>query len=391
VNILILSTEFPPGPGGIGAHAFALAYGFQKLGHAVTVHTSQDFAPREEIVEFNSSQPFAVFSLRRSRYSFHTVLRAGREFRKAIRARHFDLVIASGARSLWLGFLIGSPASFPWVALGHGSEFATSTRWRCLLTHLACERANLVVCVSHYTLKRLLSTGTRPRRTEVIPNGADSQCFYPRKNDAVASLRRQLGVSGKLLLTVGNVNERKGQDVVIRALPRLIEQLGDVDYAIVGLPTHKERLTQMARRLEVEDRVHFLGRIDKDKLADAYNSCDLFLMTSRHSTGGDFEGYGIAVIEAALCGKAAIVTGGSGLEEAVVHRKTGLVVPEDDPEATALAVIELFTNIPFLDRLEEQARARALEKLTSDHMVRSYMRAVEPIVSGRARNELARR
>jgi glycosyltransferase involved in cell wall biosynthesis len=360
------------------------------MGHKVKVLTSQDFVSREEIDYFNPRQSFPITTLRRSADPLSTVVRAGIELIKATRAGTPDIVIASGARSLWLAFLIRPMIAVPWVAVGHGSEFGTSTSWRRLLTRQACERANVVVSVSHYTLKRLLATGTRPRRTEVIPNGADSDCFYPRETDAVASLRNRLGASGKLLLTVGNVTDRKGQDVVIRALPRIIQQLGDVDYAIVGLPTDQERLAEMARRLGVQDRVHFLGRIDRERLADAYNACDLFLMTSRHSAEGDFEGYGIAVIEAALCGKAAVVTGGSGLEEAVVHRKTGLVVQEDDPEATALAVVELFGNQTLLRRLGDQARERALAELTTDAMVHGYVRVVESIVPERAKSRLTR-
>ena len=74
------------------------------------------------------------------------------------------------------------------------------------------------------------------------------------------------------------------------------------------------------------------------------NACDLFVMTSRNTADGDFEGYGIAVIEAALCGKPAVVSAGSGLGEAIVAGETGVLVREDDPPDTARAIAELLAD-----------------------------------------------
>jgi len=122
----------------------------------------------------------------------------------------------------------------------------------------------------------------------------------------------------------------------------------------------------------VADRVHFLGRVDESTLIEAYNACDVFVMTSRHTADGDFEGYGIAVVEAALCGKPAVVSGDSGLEEAVLDGETGLVVPQNDPTATASAIIRLLTDEKLYFRLAEQARLRALSEQTWDHRVGEY-------------------
>src|SRR6185436_4414496 len=65
MNILIVSSEFPPGPGGIGTHAHQLASGFASLGWKPLVLTSQDYASDEEIGRFNQAQPFPVVRFRR--------------------------------------------------------------------------------------------------------------------------------------------------------------------------------------------------------------------------------------------------------------------------------------------------------------------------------------
>ena len=70
--------------------------------------------------------------------------------------------------------------------------------------------------------------------------------------------------------------------------------------------------------------MHFLGRLESESLVKYVNACDLFMMTSRHTSTGDFEGYGIAVVEAAFCGKPAVVSRNSGLAEAIVDGGPGL-------------------------------------------------------------------
>ena len=228
----------------------------------------------------------------------------------------------------------------------------------------------------------MLALGVRPQKERVIPNGADDDLFRPVEKASIESFRQRLGLGNNpLLLTVGNVTERKGQDVVIRALPELLQSIPEVHYLLVGLPTIREELTNLAQRLGVEDRVHFLGRLDSQTLVAAYNACDVYVMTSRHSQSGDFEGYGIAAVEAALCGKPAVVSGGSGLEEAILPDQTGLVVPEDDPGATAAAIARLLQDDPLRLQFGLKARERALQEQTWANRVVLYDQALREIIS----------
>ena len=76
--------------------------------------------------------------------------------------------------------------------------------------------------------------------------------------------------------------------------------LADAHYVIAGLPTRSREIRALAEDLGVADRVHLLGRLPAEDLAAAYNAADVFAMTSRQVAAGDVEGYGIAVVEAAL-------------------------------------------------------------------------------------------
>ena len=174
------------------------------------------------------------------------------------------------------------------------------------------------------------------------------------------------------MLTVGNVTDRKGQDIVIRSLPFILKEQPNAQYLIVGKPTKKNEFTELAKKLGVADHVHFQGRADADALLRYFNSCDIFVMTSRYTADGDFEGYGIVVLEAALCGKPSVVSANSGLIEAITDGETGLSVPENDPTKTAEAILSLLSNSDRRIKMGTLARKRTLEERTWKHRAAEY-------------------
>jgi phosphatidylinositol alpha-1,6-mannosyltransferase len=363
MKLLIISTEFPPGPGGIGTHAMQIGAQLSALGWEVVVATPQDYAPAAEIEAFNAQQPFRVVRLRHVPGPPIEAAYRHRTIAKIIRDWQPDAMLASGERSVWLASRLSRIRGTPWIAVGHGTEFGTRSRWERALTRTSFGNANAVVCVSEYTRSRMHAAGIHGRREHVIPNGADPSAFRVLQSKAESGEARSA-----VLLTVGNVTERKGQEVVIRALP----SLPDVRYEMVGLPTRAPELTALARELGVADRIEFVGRASPTELVRRLNNCDLFVMTSRNTAGGDFEGFGIAVVEAALCGKPAIVSDGSGLSEAIIAGETALVVREGDSADTARAIKEVLADPARLKKMGAAAHAYALAEQTWAHRAVRY-------------------
>ena len=335
-RLLLFASEFPPGPGGIGIHAHQLAIHLQQYGWQLEVIAPQAYVTAEARNCFNAHLPFPITSL--------STLSTGRRLQQMEqKTREFrpDVLVASGVRPLWITALFSTFFKIPWLAIGHGSEFLNPSLINRFLTRHAIRRANQVVTVSQYTARMIADI--RPLLITTIPNGADEYCFRPGL--PTQKLRQQLGlVDKRVLLTVGNVSERKAQDLVIRALPRVLTHCPDVIYLIVGLPTRQKELTQLAQNCGVADRVCFTGVVSHELLPIYYNLCDLFVLVSREAHDGDVEGYGIVVVEAAMCGKTAVVSNHGGLPEAVHHGETGLIVPTESPEATAEAIITLLTD-----------------------------------------------
>lgn len=370
MKLLIISSEFPPGPGGIGTHASQLARHLCELGWQVAVVTPQDYVSNEEIAAFNTQQPYQIVRLKpipgaplEAIYRAITLLRAARILKP-------DTILATGDRALWIAAVVRQLYRVPLIAVGHGTEFGLRG-WQHRLNRWSINQTDHVVCVSEFTKHYMLSRGITPRQVTVIPNGADDSRFQTLGTEPIRSFR-QRWEGQYLLLTVGNVTERKGQQVVIRALPKVLATCPNTQYLIVGLPTLKNAYERLATELGVADHVHFLGRVDSNTLLAAYNACDIFLMTSVHTDSGDFEGYGIAAVEAAFCGKPSVVSGDSGLAEAVIDQHTGMVVPQNAPEQTAEAIITLLTNPEKRGAMGHAARERAFREQTWTRRIAEY-------------------
>jgi phosphatidylinositol alpha-1,6-mannosyltransferase len=345
LQILVLSSEFPPGPGGIGNHAFHLVQQLHGLGWKVRVVSPQDYASQAEIEHFNAHLPFSVETLSSGRGPLRETISRWRILAHQIRLHRPDLLLATGRSAVFLGALAKHLFGVRLVAVGHGTEFGARGFWNRNLVRWCYQQADAVIAVSQFTWELITKLGIRRRSGLVIQNGADHQRFDVLDDAAKDPYLRRLGLEeSHILMTVGSVTERKGQEVVIRALPEILEEFPNTHYLMAGLPLEGPRLEALARSLGVKDHIHFLGRVSDPDLVGYLNCCDIFLMTSTFTRDGDCEGFGIAAVEAAMCGKPAIVTQGSGLSEAILDGKTGMAVPEGNPEAIAQAVLCLLRD-----------------------------------------------
>jgi phosphatidylinositol alpha-1,6-mannosyltransferase len=363
LRLLVLSIEFPPGPGGLGTLAYQTSNCLTQMGWQVAVATPQSHATSQEIEAFNNLQSFCI-----TRFSFKgPAIFEGLNrlfvILRLIYSHKPEVILAIGWQSVWLSSLLSLFTNIPYVAMGAGTEFLVSARVRRSLTHWAYQQADQVIFISQFTQKLAQSNGFNVSKDTIISLGADDKTFKPCLT--VTDLRRELNLTGsRVILTVGQVSERKAQDVVIKALPSILNDFPNAYYLIVGLPTNQLKLERLADELGVAGHIKFTGMVPKSELPFFYNLADIFVLVSRVTGKGDVEGFGIAVVEAALCGKPAIVSNDSGLVEAVVPGVTALVVDPEDPDMTATAIKHLLVDDKLRQEMGAAARKHALKEAT---------------------------
>jgi phosphatidylinositol alpha-1,6-mannosyltransferase len=333
MKLLLISSEFPPGPGGIGHHAYSLSSALIRKGHEVVVLTVTDFVTTEQVKSFDSAHDFKI--IRFPRIGWKTYLNRILMTDRTVRAGQFDQILLTGKFSLWLGLYIKWRfKALKTIAIIHGSEVNPEGRWVRMLTHHAIEKSDKIVSVSRFTTS-LLPEKIRIKKTiDIIPNGIDTELLSSYPGDTTLKL-----TGSPRLLTVGHVSPRKGQHRVIASLPKLRTLFPNLHYHIVGRPITQSRLEELAKRLGVDDMITFHGiAATHQSLAAFYQNTDVFMLLSENQPNGDVEGFGIVALEANYFGMPVVGALHCGVEDAVDNRNTGILADGNDITAVCEAV-----------------------------------------------------
>lgn len=332
-NILIVTSEFPPQPGGIGNHAYNLASQLYLNDCEVSVIADQRSLDGEEERLFDAGLDYKVHRIEIRKLRF--LMYFQRLFKLMALMGSVDVVIASGKFSLWNVAFCGFFNRKKLLAVIHGTEVNFKNRFLNKSVELSLKRFDHIIAVSNYTKSLITHLDLN---VTVIPNGYDSKKW----KDTIVPDKHLKGFPK--LVTIGNVTSRKGQLNVISHLPFLKSKYPDIHYHCIGLPTEAHDFSLKAKGLLVEEQVTFHGRLEDKEMQGMLMASDIFVMLSGETATGDVEGFGIAVIEANALGLAAIGSYGSGLDDAISDKNTGFLIDKNDPEAFLKSIEKLLEN-----------------------------------------------
>ena len=220
------------------------------------------------------------------------------------------------------------------------------------------DRVETVIAISRQIEESLIAGGVSVKNVRTLYSGIDLSEGLLTRNDQ--AIRRMIGLpSGAVLLgTVANLFQRKGYEVMLRALPAIVHAVPTVHYMIVGSDDHDyaDRLKRLTHELKIADRVHIVGF--QDPVQPFLASLDLYVHPAL------MEGFGIAVVDAMAMGKAVVATTTGGLPEVVAQGETGLLVPPGDVESLAATVVSLLQDRVRREQMGFCGRARAYERFS---------------------------
>jgi phosphatidylinositol alpha-1,6-mannosyltransferase len=233
------------------------------------------------------------------------------------------------------------------VALTHGHEvwWAKVFPFNLLLRRIGLS-VDVLTYLGEFTRNAIsqgLSAKAQRAMVKIAP-GIDVDHFIP--TDA-SVLRESLGIAEKkVIVSVGRLVHRKGQDHLIEAMPEILKSVPSAHLLLVGEGPYREHLQKLVTEYKLDSSVTFIGRIQYKELPMYICAGNIFAMPSRSRLMGlEVEGLGIVYLEASACGLAVLAGNSGGAPDAVVQNKTGLVVDGTDNEQIASAAIELLTNV----------------------------------------------
>lgn len=332
-RIVIVTSEFPPLPGGIGTHAYQLARHLSGQGYHVSVIADQRSQDVEEELAFDKGLTFEVQRIPLKNWRLLMYLQRIMSTLRCFKTA--DYVLATGKFALWNVSFCSLFCKTPILAIIHGTEVNFKPYMLRTSIDMALKRFDTIIAVSNYT-KQLVAH--LQRDVVVIPNGIVTHDWQ------AASADTAIVKGSPVLCTIGRVSSRKGQLHVIRHLPDLITTYPDLHYHCMGIPSEADAFMAVATTLEVQSHVTFHGLVATERLKLMLSQTDVFVMLSSETATGDVEGFGISILEANAMGIPAIGSQRSGIEDAIKHGVSGLLIDPYDSEGFTTAIAELLAH-----------------------------------------------
>ncbi|MBA0050289.1 glycosyltransferase family 1 protein [Streptomyces sp. AJS327] len=362
---LIVTNDFPPRPGGIQAFLHSMALRLDPSRVVVYASTwKRGRAGAEATAAFDAEQPFAVVRDRTT-----MLLPTPR-----VRRRAAALLRAHDCRAVWfgaaapLGLLapaLRAAGAERLVATSHGHEagWAQLPVARQLLRRVG-EGTDTVTYLGEYTRSRIAGalTPEAAARMVQLPPGVDEETFHPGADGA--AVRERFGLTGRpVVVCVSRLVPRKGQDTLIRALPRVLSEVPDAALLIVGDGPYRGELEKLATARGVREAVSFTGPVPWSELPAHHAAGDVFAMPCRTRRGGlDVEGLGIVYLEASATGRPVVAGDSGGAPDAVLDGGTGWVVRGERPEEAAERIVTLLRDPELRARMGARGRVWVEER-----------------------------
>jgi phosphatidylinositol alpha-mannosyltransferase len=349
LRVALVTEFYYPHLGGVTEHVYHFARELVALGHAPLILTSRIGRSSEDSPLVRRLGRSVVVP---SNGSFARVT-VGWNLRQRIaeilKAEQIDLVHVHGGLAPTLGLVAPEAADrlgIPVVATFH-SWFRRSVAYRCFRSILQrkLDRIAAKIAVSEPVVRAMRRCFQA--EWDVIPNGISLEDFHP--NGLRAGEVRQ---GAPQLLFLGRLDPRNGLEVVLGAMPRILERYPEATLLVAGDGPLRPYYERLAR--PVASRVRFLGQVHADR-SERYATSDLYLCPTNRAS------FGITLLEAMACGTPMIVSEITGFRELVGDSGDAVLVPAGDSAAWAQAVIELIGNPACRAAMGAAGRAHAIE------------------------------
>jgi glycosyltransferase involved in cell wall biosynthesis len=341
VKVLFISRKFPPSVGGMELFAYDLA---GALAGKVDLKLVK-WGGRGRLKAVLIALPYLFVR------SFLTLM-----------TNKIDVIHVQDGVLAPAGYVLSRLFRKPFTVVIHGLEATYQNPLFKAFVPAAVRRADVVFCISSATAAEVKKLGVADSKIQFIPLAVADKLYGKADKE---TLRRQLGLSPEtpIILTVGRLVKRKGVAwFVDHVLPDLVKKYPRLIYVVVGEGSYRPAIEAAIKRQKLGDHVKLLGRVDDDIYEAAYNGADVFVMPNIN-VPDDMEGFGLVLLEAALCALPVVAADTEGIKDAIADGKNGRLAPAEDAAGFQAAISG------FLD---EPAAARQFGRHSREFTLENY-------------------
>jgi len=295
---------------------------------------------------------------------------------RLVRNEHFDLIHAHwlipqgfiAALGMWI-----AGKNVPLLCTSHGGDlFALKGKGLQRLKRRIMDKSAALTVVSKAMKKTVVDMGVAPDKVEVIPMGVDLKgLFTPdpgvqRKTDE--------------LLFVGRLVEVKGLQILLDAMPKVLAKHPGIRLVVAGAGPLESELRASAAKLNMTDRVDFLGMVPQSKLPLLYQQATLAVFPFIVTKSGVQEGFGLVVVEAMGCCCPVIAGDLPAIQDTVVHEENGLIFPSGNAQVLADSILKLLDDPEFRARLAGEGRKSVVQNFDWEIIAGKYSHIYQELI-----------
>lgn len=394
MKVLIYTHEFPPFLGGLATTSLKLARGLSASGIETVV-----LAPSYGVKDSGTDSKLGCRVIRArglgskwiKSLPYAQILLGLFSLLSALRRERPEVVLFITEEAEAAGGLVPVISFTPVVRVA-GSGITTCFYGKKLAKRLMkypmrrlYKKAGGIVAVSRNTKGLLESVGVPGGSITVIYNGVGEGMLSKAPDDGkIKALRMKHGIgeSSPVIITIARVLPRKGQDMVIRALPLVKKEFPGVVYVVVGEGRFKRKFAGLAEESGVGGSVIFTGGVGHEEIIDYLDMSDVFVMPSR-DWDSKVEGLPNALLEASARARPVIAGKRGGSAEAVSDGITGILVDPESAAEIAAATVSLLKDPVKARLMGENGRKMVKEKHTESGMIKNYVDVLKGAIDGR--------
>ncbi len=370
--IKILHTNFLRGWGGQSNRILLECLGLQERGLSVMIAAPPD----AELVSRSKKIGIPVFTDVKFPRGFHplTFWKDARNLRRLIAQEQFDIIHTHGSQDSWAIALAVQLKTNPVIVRTKHNLFPIKNhifnRW------LYGNFFDHIICISEEirndcVRKEYIS----PAKLSLIYSAIAPEKLRSVSTEEKTAIKNKLGIRNEFIVgTVARLRPEKGLNVLLKAMPEVIKQVGEVKLLIVGQGSEAQTLQHLARSLDIADKVIWSGFTPD--IAPLLDIMHLFVMPSLS------EGLGTAVIEAAARGLPIIASRVGGILDIIEHNVSGILVKPGDSQELATAIISLAKYPELARKLALNASKISQQKFSLSHLIDKSLQLYQTLISG---------
>ncbi|MFH0780248.1 MAG: glycosyltransferase family 4 protein [Parcubacteria group bacterium] len=378
LRTLLITLDFPPRTGGIANYWANLGRHFD-AGDFIVLAPEYDNS-----LEFDVNQKYLIYRkelVAPQAWFWPKWLPMIFEAAKIIRRDKIQKIIVTHVLPAGTAaYLLKMILHVPYIVSLHGLDVALSqSSWRKRwLTRQILNSAENIIANSDFTKKMILNLNLCAENKIIVVFPCPSVVGTKIPDNIKTRLIENYNLRDKkIILTVGRLIERKGQDKVIQSMSQILEREPNAIYVIVGNGDYLKYLQEQIVALKLEKNVFIFTDIADYELPVFYEMADVFAMPCRELENGDVEGFGIVYLEANFYGKPVVAGNSGGAVDAVENNVNGLVVDPLSLNEIGGAVIKLLSDKKYAIEMGERGRQRVLDKFNWGEQAKKIMEILD--------------